>query len=195
MVQIVGALAMGADASFVARSMDRDPKHLQQMLLRSHGHKGSSFLEIYQNCNIFNDAAFEIFTEKGSKPVETLFLEQGRPLVFGAQRNKGIRLEGFRPTVVDLGGDVSEDLAVENDFGRFQAFHESAVGQAGFANGGVNADLPEVTERALFGAAIAIRVLATVIDGVRGVTVKFGALEAEALGSGKHSPATFAGGR
>jgi 2-oxoglutarate ferredoxin oxidoreductase subunit beta len=110
------ALAMGADASFIARSMDRDPKHLQQMLLRSHGHKGSSFLEIYQNCNIFNDGAFEIFTEKGSKPVETLFLEQGKPLVFGAQRDKGIRLEGFRPTVVDLGGGVStDDLWIHDD--------------------------------------------------------------------------------
>ncbi len=117
------ALAMGADAGFVARSMDRDPKHLQQMLLRSHGHKGSSFLEIYQNCNIFNDGAFEIFTEKGSKPVETLFLEQGKPLIFGAQRDKGIRLEGFRPVVADLGGDVSgSDLWIhdEKDFYKAQ---------------------------------------------------------------------------
>ncbi len=88
------ALAMGADASFIARSMDRDPKHLQQMLMRSHQHKGSSFLEIYQNCNIFNDGAFEVFTEKNSKPDETLFLEQGKPLVFGAQQNKGIRFDG-----------------------------------------------------------------------------------------------------
>ena len=117
------ALAMGADASFVARSMDRDPKHLQQMLLRSNGHKGSSFLEIYQNCNIFNDGAFEIFTEKGSKPMETLFLEQGQPLVFGAQRDKGIRLEGFRPTVVDLVGAVSTDdlwIHDEKDFYKAQ---------------------------------------------------------------------------
>jgi 2-oxoglutarate ferredoxin oxidoreductase subunit beta len=117
------ALAMGADASFVARSMDRDPKHLQQLLLRSHAHKGSSFLEIYQNCNIFNDGAFEIFTEKSSKPMETLFLEQGKPLVFGAARNKGIRLDGFRPTVVELGNGVSaDDLWVhdEKDFYKAQ---------------------------------------------------------------------------
>src|SRR5437868_11958635 len=57
------ALAMRADATFIARSMDRDPKHLQTTLTRSHQHKGASFLEIYQNCNIFNDGAFEIFTE------------------------------------------------------------------------------------------------------------------------------------
>src|SRR5450432_3269948 len=117
------ALAMGADASFVARSMDRDPKHLQQLLLRSHAHKGSSFLEIYQNCNIFNDGAFEIFTEKTSKPMETLFLEQGKPLVFGAGQNKGIRLDGFRPTVVELGTGVSADdlwIHDEKDFYKAQ---------------------------------------------------------------------------
>ena len=96
------ALALGADASFVARSMDRDPKHLQAMILRAQAHKGSSFLEIYQNCNIFNDGAFEVFTEKKSKPEEALFLENGQPLVFGAARNKGIKLDGFKPVVVDL---------------------------------------------------------------------------------------------
>jgi 2-oxoglutarate ferredoxin oxidoreductase subunit beta len=113
------ALAMGADATFVARTMDRDPKHLQQMLLRSHQHKGSSFLEIYQNCNIFNDGAFEIFTEKGTKPTETLFLEQGKPLVFGLQQNKGIKLDGFKPVVVEIGNGISaDDLWVhdEKDF-------------------------------------------------------------------------------
>ena len=116
------ALAMGADAGFVARSMDRDPKHLQQMLLRSHQHKGSSFLEIYQNCNIFNDGAFEIFTEKGSKPVETLFLEQGKPLIFGAKQDKGIRLDGFRPTVVELGNGVSAtDLWIHDELDFYKA--------------------------------------------------------------------------
>lgn len=117
------ALAMGADATFIARSMDRDPKHLQQQLLRSQAHKGASFLEIYQNCNIFNDGAFEIFTEKGSKPVETLFLEQDKPLVFGAQRDKGIRLDGFRPQVVTLGNGITENdcwIHDEKDFYKAQ---------------------------------------------------------------------------
>jgi 2-oxoglutarate/2-oxoacid ferredoxin oxidoreductase subunit beta len=117
------ALALGADASFVARSMDRDPKHLQAMILRTHGHKGSSFLEIYQNCNIFNDGAFEIYTEKKSKPEEALFLEQGQPLVFGASRNKGIKLDGYRPQVVELNNGISEnDLWIhdEKDFYKAQ---------------------------------------------------------------------------
>jgi 2-oxoglutarate/2-oxoacid ferredoxin oxidoreductase subunit beta len=117
------ALAMGADASFIARSMDRDPKHLQAMLLRSAAHKGSSFLEIYQNCNIFNDGAFEIFTEKSSKPEEALFLEQGKPLVFGTTQNKGIKLEGFKPVIVELAeGASTDDLWVhdEKDFYKAQ---------------------------------------------------------------------------
>jgi 2-oxoglutarate ferredoxin oxidoreductase subunit beta len=117
------ALALGADATFIARSMDRDPKHLQEMLKRSHAHKGASFLEIYQNCNIFNDGAFEAFTEKSSKADETIFVEQGKPLVFGAQKNKGIRLDGLRPVVVELGGEYAEsDLWIhdENDFYKAQ---------------------------------------------------------------------------
>ncbi len=103
------ALAMGADATFIGRSMDRDPKHLQYMLTRAQKHKGASFLEIYQNCNIFNDGAFEVFTEKATKPEETLFLEQGKPLVFGATQNKGIRLDGFKPVIVELGNGYSAD--------------------------------------------------------------------------------------
>ena len=117
------ALAMGADATYIARSMDRDPKHLQEMLRRSHVHKGASFLEIYQNCNIFNDGAFEIFTEKSSKPEEAIFLEQGMPLIFGAAKNKGIRLDGFRPVVVELGDQyTADDLWVhdEKDFYKAQ---------------------------------------------------------------------------
>lgn len=117
------ALALGADATFIARSMDRDPKHLQEMLKRSHAHKGASFLEIYQNCNIFNDGAFEVFTEKGSKMEETIFVEQGKPLVFGAQKNKGVRLDGLKPVVVELGAEYSEsDLWIhdENDFYKAQ---------------------------------------------------------------------------
>ncbi|HRP54826.1 2-oxoacid:ferredoxin oxidoreductase subunit beta [Agriterribacter sp.] len=117
------ALAMGADATFVARSMDRDPKHLQEMLVRSHRHKGASFLEIYQNCNIFNDGAFAMFTEKSSKPDQTIFLEQGKPLVFGTAKNKGIKLDGFKPIVVELENGFSEsDLWIhdENDFYKAQ---------------------------------------------------------------------------
>jgi len=118
------ALALGADASFIARTMDRDPKHLQSMLLRAQAHKGTSLLEIYQNCNIFNDGAFEVFTEKGSKPEEVLFLEQGKPLIFGTTQNKGIKLDGFKPVIVELGegGATADDLWIhdEKDFYKAQ---------------------------------------------------------------------------
>jgi 2-oxoglutarate ferredoxin oxidoreductase subunit beta len=115
---------MGADATFIARSMDRDPKHMQEMLTRSHKHKGSSFLEIYQNCNIFNDAAFEPFTEKSSKADETLFLEQGKPLIFGAAKNKGIKLDGFKPVVAEIGVNASaDDLWIHDD----QDFYKAQI--------------------------------------------------------------------
>ncbi len=116
------ALALGADGSFVARTMDRDPKHMQAMLLRANAHKGTSFLEIYQNCNIFNDGAFEIFTEKSSKAEETLFLEQGKPLVFGANNDKGIKLDGFKPVVVDLNaGNSVSDLWIHDEADIYKA--------------------------------------------------------------------------
>jgi 2-oxoglutarate ferredoxin oxidoreductase subunit beta len=116
------ALAMGADATFIARSMDRDVKHLQAMLLRANAHHGTSFLEIYQNCNIFNDGAFEIFTEKSSKADEALFLENGQPLLFGANKDKGIRLDGFKPQVVNLvDGYSTDDLWVHDEADMYKA--------------------------------------------------------------------------
>lgn len=116
------ALARGADATFIARSMDRDPKHLQAMLLRSYQHKGASFLEIYQNCNIFNDGAFEVFTEKGTKAEETLFLEQDKPLIFGANKDKGIKLDGFKPVVVNLNeGHSADELWIHDEHDMYKA--------------------------------------------------------------------------
>jgi 2-oxoglutarate ferredoxin oxidoreductase subunit beta len=112
------ALALGADASFIARSMDRDPKHLQEILKRANAHKGTTFVEIYQNCNIFNDGAFEIFTEKTSKKVQTLFVEHGKPLLFGDNNEFGIKLDGFKPTIVNINEGASiNDIWVhdEND--------------------------------------------------------------------------------
>ncbi len=117
------ALALGADATFVARSMDRDPKHLKDMLARANQHRGMSFLEIYQNCNIFNDGAFFSFTEKESKPSTTVFLENGQPLVFGKENEKGIRLDGFTPTIVDLNTDgfSKDDLWIHDETDQVKA--------------------------------------------------------------------------
>jgi 2-oxoglutarate/2-oxoacid ferredoxin oxidoreductase subunit beta len=115
------ALVMGADGTFVARSMDRDPVHLRNILKRSHAHKGSSLVEIYQNCNVFNDGAFEIFTEKASKAEETLFAEHGQPLIFGAGKDKGILLDGFSPRVVSLSEVSANDLWIHDERDRVKA--------------------------------------------------------------------------
>lgn len=116
------ALCKGADASFLARSMDRDPKHLREVLLRAEKHRGTSMVEIYQNCNVFNDGAFEIFTEKASKALHTVFVEHGKPLLFDNGR-KGIKLDGFTPKVVDLtaGGASIDDLWVHDEYDSFKA--------------------------------------------------------------------------
>jgi len=110
------ALAAGADGTFIARTMDRDPKHLRQILKEANDHKGTSLIEIYQNCNVFNDGAFGVFTDKGTKADTTVFVEHGQPLVFGANENKGVRLDGANPIVVDLeSGDYSKDDLWKHD--------------------------------------------------------------------------------
>jgi 2-oxoglutarate ferredoxin oxidoreductase subunit beta len=95
------SVALGADATFVARTMDRDPQHMKKMMRAAHEHSGTAFLEIYQNCNIFNDGAFFEFTEKETKDDRALFLEHGEPMTF-ANGTKGIRLDGLQPEVIDL---------------------------------------------------------------------------------------------
>jgi 2-oxoglutarate/2-oxoacid ferredoxin oxidoreductase subunit beta len=110
------ALALGADASFVARGLDVDPQQLRDVVKRANGHKGTSFLEIYQNCNVFNDGAFASFTDKAVKKENTVRLEHGQPLVFGEKDDKGIVLEGYRPRIVTIGDDWSKnDLWIHDE--------------------------------------------------------------------------------
>ena len=103
------ALALGADATFIARTMDRDPKHMNQMVLRSNEHRGTSLLEIYQNCVVFNDGIFEAYTDKKSRPREAIYVEHGKPLIFGENNSKGIRLNGLTPEIVEIDTDYSAD--------------------------------------------------------------------------------------
>jgi 2-oxoglutarate ferredoxin oxidoreductase subunit beta len=111
------ALSLGAGATFVARAMDRSAKHLQATLKSAAAHRGTSFVEIYQNCVVFNDAAFFKFTEKETQDDSVVFLEHGKPLVFGKSHDKGIRLNGFQPEVVSLtdGKWSASDLLVHNE--------------------------------------------------------------------------------
>ncbi|MHB1049565.1 MAG: 2-oxoacid:ferredoxin oxidoreductase subunit beta [Bacteroidota bacterium] len=111
------SLALGAAGTFVARSMDRDPKHMQTVIKRAAEHKGTSFIEIYQNCNVFNDGAFFQFTEKETKSDSVVFLEHGKPLIFGKDNDKGIKLDGFSPVVVSLKDGIhsANDLLIHNE--------------------------------------------------------------------------------
>ncbi|HWO94661.1 MAG TPA: 2-oxoacid:ferredoxin oxidoreductase subunit beta [Dehalococcoidia bacterium] len=98
------SVAIGAEGTFVARSIDTDTTHLQSTHLRAYQHHGASFVEVYQNCNIFNDGAFADFAAKEVRADRTLQLEHGKPMVFGKERNKGVRLNGLQPEIIDLGG-------------------------------------------------------------------------------------------
>jgi 2-oxoglutarate ferredoxin oxidoreductase subunit beta len=110
------SLVLGADATFVARTLDVDINHLTETLKRAAAHKGTAFVEVYQNCKIFNDGVFEYATDKSVKAENVLHLQHGRPLVFGKDRNKGIRLHGLDPEVVELGNGIAlDDLLVHDE--------------------------------------------------------------------------------
>lgn len=110
------SIAIGAEGTFVARSMDVNVKHLGEILTRAAHHKGTAFIEIYQNCNVFNDGAWEHVSNRETKEDTTLFLEHGKPMIFGKNRDKGIRLNGkMEPEVVQLGNGIKEDDLLFHD--------------------------------------------------------------------------------
>jgi 2-oxoglutarate ferredoxin oxidoreductase subunit beta len=118
------SVAMGVDASFVARTVDVEAKHMQDVLRRAHEHPGGAFVEILQNCNIFNDGAWEPLTDKAVKADNVLLLEHGKPLIFGKNRDKGVRLGAKgRLEVVTLGNGVrEEDILVHDETNRALAY-------------------------------------------------------------------------
>jgi 2-oxoglutarate ferredoxin oxidoreductase subunit beta len=111
------SIALAAEASFVARSVDTQTEHLQETLSRAGYHHGSVFVEVLQNCNIFNDGAYREFTDREVRDDRTLVLEHGKPMIFGKDRDKGIRLNGLHPEIVTIGQNgVSEaDLLVHDE--------------------------------------------------------------------------------
>lgn len=110
-------LVAAAEASFIARSVDTHSEHLQEMMHRAGEHSGAAFLEVLQNCNIFNDGAWRDFTDKSVKEDRMLVLKHGEPMIFGAEKNKGIRLNGLQPEVVTIGenGVSVADLWVHDE--------------------------------------------------------------------------------
>jgi 2-oxoglutarate ferredoxin oxidoreductase subunit beta len=111
------ALALGAGATFVARTVDTDLAHMGQVLQRAAEHKGTAFVEIFQNCIVFNDGAYDAITDKSTRADARVILEHGKPLVFGKERNLGIRMRGMEPEAVTIGADgVTEvDLVVHDE--------------------------------------------------------------------------------
>jgi 2-oxoglutarate ferredoxin oxidoreductase subunit beta len=118
------SLALGSGATFVARAYDRDPKMMKYMFERAKDHKGIAFVEVYANCVIFNDGAFDKYTKKDSRAENTVFLEHGKPLVFGDKKDKGIKLDGFKPIVVNIedGSYSIDDLLVHDEHDSTLAF-------------------------------------------------------------------------
>jgi 2-oxoglutarate ferredoxin oxidoreductase subunit beta len=109
-------IALAAEATFVARTVDNHTEHLQGTLEAAGRHRGASFVEVLQNCNIFNDGAWREFTDREVRDDRMLVLEHGKPLIFGKDRDKGIRLNGLHPEVVTIGerGITEEDLLVHD---------------------------------------------------------------------------------
>ncbi|MEC8555769.1 MAG: 2-oxoacid:ferredoxin oxidoreductase subunit beta [Planctomycetota bacterium] len=109
------SVALGAEATFIARSVDSQVKHLAATLYRAAQHRGTSVVEVYQNCNVFNDGAWDYAKDKSVRDDNTIMLEHGKPMIFGNERDKGIRLNGLKPEVVDLNSGVSQDDLLFHD--------------------------------------------------------------------------------
>ncbi|OWK44518.1 2-oxoacid:ferredoxin oxidoreductase subunit beta [Fimbriiglobus ruber] len=131
-------IALAAEATFVARTIDVDVQHLVAILQRAAAHKGTAFVEIYQNCKIFNDGVFEYATDKSVKAEHVLYLEHGKPMIFGKDRNKGIRLNGLKPEVVEIGKDCGPDDLLIHD----ETLSEPTL--ANLLSRMVNPEFPEV---------------------------------------------------
>ena len=108
------ALALAAEATFVARSIDSNPQHLAEVLGKAAAHKGTAFVEIYQNCVIFNPDEWDAMSDRVNRDDVLLNLEHGMPLIFGKNKDKGIRMQGFTPEIVSL-SDVELDEILVHD--------------------------------------------------------------------------------
>lgn len=110
------ALALGAGATFVARTMATDIRHLSQMIEKAAMHRGISYIEVYTNCVIFNDGAFNSMSDKKTQKDLIIKLENGKPLTFGENNDKGLKLDGFTPVVFDINsGNNSINDAIVHD--------------------------------------------------------------------------------
>jgi 2-oxoglutarate/2-oxoacid ferredoxin oxidoreductase subunit beta len=109
------ALALGAEATFVARTVDTDKAHFSSVLRAAAEHRGAALVEIYQNCNVFNDGAFDAVREKGQREVNQIRLEHGKPIRFGAEGERGVVRRPDASLVLAEVADVGEDALLVHD--------------------------------------------------------------------------------
>ncbi|MCC6240138.1 MAG: 2-oxoacid:ferredoxin oxidoreductase subunit beta [Phycisphaerales bacterium] len=109
------SLAVACNATFVARTLDRDIKHMEYVLERAARHRGSAFVEIYQNCNIFNDGAFNYATDRTTGKDHVIYLEHGKPLVFGHNDDKVVRVANMKMEVVNRDSVAEDQLLVHDE--------------------------------------------------------------------------------
>ena len=119
-----GKLALGAGGTFIAKSIDTDPKHMTDIMIEADKHKGTSFVEIYQNCVIFNDKVHDAYTSRQTRDDNTIYLEHGKPMLFGKEKNKGIILNGFNLEVVTIGknGICESDILIHDKYNEILAY-------------------------------------------------------------------------
>jgi 2-oxoglutarate ferredoxin oxidoreductase subunit beta len=124
-----GELALGANARFFARIGGNVPKDITKILIEAHKFKGTSLVEVLQNCVIFNDGCYTQFTDKAVKEDKQIYLEHGKPMIFGKNRNKGLVLNGLKLEVVAIGenGITQEDLLVHNAKEQDPTMHQMLV--------------------------------------------------------------------
>ena len=109
-------IAIAAEVTFIARCVDVDVQAMQHVLRRAAEHKGTAFVEIYQDCAVYNRRAYEFASDRKTKLDNVLYLEHGRPMIFGKHRNKGIRLNGTTPEIVELGKGITiDDLLIHDE--------------------------------------------------------------------------------
>ena len=111
------SLALGAEATFVARTLDMDRNHTTAMLKAAHAHRGSALIEIYQNCNVFNDKAFIQLTGKPERYANRIDLVHGQPIVFGANKEKAVVWDGGRAAIVDRASVSPSQIIVHDAHG------------------------------------------------------------------------------
>ncbi len=108
-------VALAAESTFVARSIDAHTQHLGEVLGQAAAHRGASFVEVYQNCIIFNPNEWDGLDDRRTRDENILYLEDGQPMVFGKDLDRGIRLNGFNPEIVELGNGVTEEDLLVHD--------------------------------------------------------------------------------